>query len=64
MPRVDDDVFGVFGNDGVVQAVVIRPRVVRETRMNPQLNLYVIGFIDDDPRQLKEMLMGVPVLGV
>jgi FlaA1/EpsC-like NDP-sugar epimerase len=37
--------------------------LAREIRSNTQVNLKVIGFIDDDPSKQRMMLGGIPVLG-
>ena len=37
--------------------------MVRELQKNPQLNMKVIGFVDDDPHKLHARIHGVPVLG-
>lgn len=37
--------------------------IAREIRMNPALNLEVVGFVDDDPRKRKQFFQGFPVLG-
>lgn len=37
--------------------------IAREIRLNPALNLEVVGFVDDDPRKRKQFFQGFPVLG-
>jgi FlaA1/EpsC-like NDP-sugar epimerase len=37
--------------------------IVRELKLNPQVGLEVVGFIDDDPGKRKMRIRGVPVLG-
>jgi FlaA1/EpsC-like NDP-sugar epimerase len=37
--------------------------LLREMQSNRKLRLQVIGFIDDDPKKVKGILLGVPVLG-
>lgn len=37
--------------------------IAREIRLNPALNLEVVGFVDDDPRKRKQSFQGFPVLG-
>jgi len=37
--------------------------ILREARVNPRLNLHVVGFVDDDPEKSKKLLGGVPVVG-
>ncbi len=37
--------------------------IVRELQRNPNLGMYVVGFVDDDPRKYAARIMGVPVLG-
>lgn len=37
--------------------------MIRELRENPQLNMEVVGFVDDDPLKLDVRIHGVPVLG-
>ena len=36
--------------------------VVRELQKNPQLNIEIIGFLDDDPEKQKIKIYGVPVI--
>ena len=38
--------------------------VVRELQKNPQLNLFPVGFLDDNPTKLKQEIHGVRVLGL
>lgn len=38
-------------------------QLFREIRTNPEVNLRVIGFLDDDPFKNKKIMHGVPVLG-
>ncbi|NEQ23481.1 MAG: polysaccharide biosynthesis protein [Microcoleus sp. SIO2G3] len=38
-------------------------QIVQEVRQNPQLNLEVVGFVDDDPTKVRRKVEGVPVLG-
>lgn len=47
----------------LVGACMAGCQVVQETRQNPQLNLKVVGFIDDDSTKLGRKVEGVPVLG-
>ncbi len=37
--------------------------IAREIRMNPSLNLELVGFVDDDPNKHKLKFQGFPVLG-
>lgn len=37
--------------------------IVQEVRQNPQLNLEIIGFVDDDRTKIGRKVEGVPVLG-
>jgi UDP-GlcNAc:undecaprenyl-phosphate/decaprenyl-phosphate GlcNAc-1-phosphate transferase len=37
--------------------------LVKEIEYNPKLELYLVGFIDDNPRKHKRTIMGYPVLG-
>ncbi|MDX9710467.1 MAG: nucleoside-diphosphate sugar epimerase/dehydratase [Trichloromonas sp.] len=37
--------------------------IAREIRLNPALNLEIVGFVDDDPRKRKQSFQGFPVLG-
>lgn len=37
--------------------------IAREIRLNPTLNLEIVGFVDDDPRKRKQSFQGFPVLG-
>jgi UDP-GlcNAc:undecaprenyl-phosphate GlcNAc-1-phosphate transferase len=37
--------------------------LVKEIEHNPKLELFVVGFIDDNPRKHKRTIMGYPVLG-
>jgi FlaA1/EpsC-like NDP-sugar epimerase len=37
--------------------------ILQEIRRNPQLNIEVVGFIDDDERKLGMKIHGIPVLG-
>lgn len=37
--------------------------VSREIKKNPQLKVEAIGFVDDDPKKLNQMIYGVKVLG-
>jgi len=37
--------------------------IAREIRLNPALNLELVGFIDDDPHKDKQKFQGFPVLG-
>ncbi len=37
--------------------------IVRETRQNPSLNIFVAGFIDDDPNKRDGRFQGVKVIG-
>lgn len=38
-------------------------QIVQEVRQNPQLNLEIVGFVDDDPTKVGRKVEGVPVLG-
>jgi FlaA1/EpsC-like NDP-sugar epimerase len=38
--------------------------VLREIQKNKNLNMKVVGFLDDNPDKLKQQLLGVPVIGV
>jgi FlaA1/EpsC-like NDP-sugar epimerase len=38
-------------------------QIVREMRQNPQINLEIVGFVDDDPTKVGRKVEGVPVLG-
>ena len=38
-------------------------QLFREIRTNPEINLSVVGFMDDDPFKRKKIMHGVPVLG-
>ena len=38
-------------------------QIVQEVRQNPQLNLEIVGFVDDDPTKLGRKVEGVSVLG-
>lgn len=38
-------------------------QVVQEVRQNPQLNLEVVGFVDDDPTKAGRKVEGTPILG-
>ena len=37
--------------------------IAREIRLNPALNLEIVGFVDDDPRKRKQSFQGFPVFG-
>ncbi len=37
--------------------------VVKELQKNRQINMEIVGFLDDDPAKQKHNLMGVPVIG-
>lgn len=37
--------------------------VVKEMQRNPQLNLFPIGFMDDNPAKLHQQIHGIPVMG-
>ena len=37
--------------------------IAREIRMNPALNLEMVGFVDDDPHKRKQRFQGFPVMG-
>lgn len=37
--------------------------LLQEMQRNPQLGLYPVAFIDDDPRKLNARIRGIPVLG-
>ncbi len=37
--------------------------VVKEMQRNPQLNLYPIGFLDDNREKLHQQIYGIPVIG-
>jgi FlaA1/EpsC-like NDP-sugar epimerase len=37
--------------------------VVKEMQKNRQMNLEIVGFLDDDPAKQKHTLLGVPVIG-
>jgi len=37
--------------------------VVRESRQNPDMNLDIVGFIDDDPAKMNSTVYGVKILG-
>ncbi len=37
--------------------------IAREIRQNPQLQVEIVGFVDDDPRKKKVKIHGYPVLG-
>jgi FlaA1/EpsC-like NDP-sugar epimerase len=38
-------------------------QIVREVQQNPQINLKIVGFVDDDPTKVGRKVEGVPVLG-
>jgi FlaA1/EpsC-like NDP-sugar epimerase len=38
-------------------------QIVQEARQNPQLNLEIVGFVDDDPTKVGRKVEGIPVLG-
>ncbi len=38
-------------------------RILRGIRVNSKMNYEPIGFLDDDPRKVKKLLHGIPVLG-
>ena len=38
-------------------------QIVQEVRQNPQLNLKIVGFVDDDKSKIGRKVEGVPVLG-
>ncbi len=38
-------------------------QIVQEVRQNPQLNLEIVGFVDDDPTKVGRKVEGVPVHG-
>lgn len=38
-------------------------QIAQEVRQNPQLNLEIVGFVDDDPTKVGRKVEGVPVLG-
>jgi FlaA1/EpsC-like NDP-sugar epimerase len=38
-------------------------QIVQEARQNPQLNLEIVGFVDDDPTKAGRKVEGVPVIG-
>ncbi len=37
--------------------------VVRELEKNPQLNMTPVGFLDDNPSKIKQIIHGIPVIG-
>ena len=50
-------------NISIVGAGDAGAMVVRELQKNPQLNMMIIGFLDDDPEKQKNKIHGVPVIG-
>ena len=56
---------GVHARDGViiVGAGDAGGMVAKELRANPQLGLYPVAFLDDDPAKLGNQVYGIPVLG-
>ncbi len=38
-------------------------QIVQEARQNPQLNLEIVGFVDDDPTKIGRKVEGLPVFG-
>lgn len=47
----------------IVGAGAVGQTFVREIRQNPNLNMTILGFVDDDPERQKLRFQGVPVLG-
>jgi len=47
----------------VVGAGAAGQLILRESRLNPQLHLKVVAFVDDDPHKQRQLLGNVPVLG-
>ncbi len=47
----------------IVGAGVAGSMIVKELRMNPQLSLNIIGFLDDDPAKADVLIHNVPVIG-
>lgn len=47
----------------VVGAGVAGHAIARELRLNPQLGMQLVGFIDDDPNKKNMTIQGIPVLG-
>lgn len=47
----------------VIGAGGLGERLLREIAAEPDLNLHVVGFLDDDPRKIGRTLHGRPVLG-
>ncbi|MDB4877501.1 MAG: polysaccharide biosynthesis protein CapD [Gemmatimonadetes bacterium] len=47
----------------VVGAGAAGQLILRETRLNPKLNVTVVAFVDDDPFKQQHLLGNVPVLG-
>ncbi|HEY4216015.1 MAG TPA: nucleoside-diphosphate sugar epimerase/dehydratase [Gemmatimonadaceae bacterium] len=47
----------------VVGAGAAGQLILRETRLNPKLNVSVVAFVDDDPYKQQHLLGNIPILG-